>query len=246
MIINPIPQHIQVLVDREELQLPYDLQQSINACWDTVAKEKPYLTRGEIFTISHMNWTEKELQITLQKTDYAHFLFSKGLSFDHPYRCRGVVANGVFLTSDGYFVIGEMNTHTSTPGRLQFVAGGIDSSDLKGDVVDLLGSLHRESQEELGIDLTDSNLVASVIPEFIVQWQSIALIYQIELAIDSRQLQLHYENFESTLLGEGIAPEFSSIIFIHVDQLSHFLKADPREKLEFLPRVLEQLCGETG
>jgi len=39
------------------------------------------------------------------------------------------------LTSDGYFVIGEMNAFTSTPGRLQFVAGGIDASDLQGNVV---------------------------------------------------------------------------------------------------------------
>jgi len=243
MIINPIPQQIQVLVDREGLKLPYDLQQSINAYWDIIAKEKPHLTRGEIFTISDMNWTEEELRITLQKTDYAHFLFSKGLSIDHTYRCRGVVANGVFLTSDGYFVIGEMNTHTSTPGRLQFVAGGVDRNDLKGDVVDMLGSLLRESQEELGVDLTDSNLAARVTPKFIVQWQSIALIYLIELVIDSRQLQLHYENFESTLFRDGITPEFSSIIFIHADQLSEFLKTDPRDKLEFLPRVLEELSG---
>jgi hypothetical protein len=63
----------------------------------------------------------REANITLHKTDYAHFLYSRQLSPDHPFKCRTVAANGVVMTSDGYFVIGEMGACTSTPGRLQFV-----------------------------------------------------------------------------------------------------------------------------
>lgn len=243
MIIKPIPKSIQVTVDREELLLPYSLQESINTYWDSLIVEKPHLTRGEIFSISHMSLSEEELKITLQKTDYAHFLFSKHLSTDHKYKCRGVVANGVILTKDRYFVIGEMNTCTSTPGRLQFVAGGIETSDLQGDTV-MFGSLLREIQEEIGLDLTDSKLVSRVTPKYIVQWQSIALVYLIELSIDSHQLKLHYANFESTILSQGITPEFSSIVFVRANHVSTFIKTDLRSKLDFLPKVLEELCTE--
>ena len=101
------------------------------------------------------------------------------------------------LTSDGYFVIGEMNAFTSTPGRLQFVAGGIDASDLQGNVVNMLESLSRESREEIGIDLADSKLVSNVTPKYIVEWNAASLVYLIELAIDSRQLKSHYDDFEN-------------------------------------------------
>lgn len=245
MKIQPIPKSIQVTVNREELHLPYSLQESINTFWDSWTKEKPYLTRGDIYSISHMSLFEEELKITLQKTDYAHFLYSKQkLSADHRYKCRGVVANGVILTKDGYFVIGEMNTHTSTPGRLQFIAGGIDTSDIRGNVVNMFENLSRESQEEIGIDLTDSNVVSEVTSKYIVHWQSIALVYLIELIIDSHELKLHYDSFESKLLSKSIIPEFSSIVFVHANRLSEFLKNDQRSKLDFLPKVLEQLSGE--
>ncbi|MEK4038913.1 hypothetical protein MHH49_15385 [Paenibacillus sp. FSL F4-0122] len=245
MIIKPMPESIQVTVDRDELLLPYSLQQSINSFWDSLTKEKPYLTRGEIFSIKTMSLSEEELKITLQKTDYAHFMFSKLLNIDHPYKCRGVVANGVILTKDRYFVIGEMNTRTSAPGRLQFVAGGIEASDLQGDVVHMFGSLIRESQEEIGINLTDSKLVSRVTPKYIVQWQSIALVYLIELTIDSSQLKLHYDSFESTLLSRGITPEFSTIVFVHANYISTFLDNDLRCKLDFLPKVLEEICADS-
>lgn len=47
------------------------------------------------------------------------------------------------------------------------VAGGIETGDLQGDVVNIFGSLIRESQEEIGIDLSDSKLVSRVTPKYI-------------------------------------------------------------------------------
>ncbi|MGQ7889162.1 NUDIX hydrolase [Paenibacillus sp. WC2504] len=244
MLIKPIPKSIQVTVDREELHLPNTLQKLINIYWDSLTKEKPYLTRGDIYSISHTSLFEEEMKITLQKTDYAHFLYSKQLSANHKYKCRGVVANGVILTKDGFFVIGEMNTHTSIPGRLQFVAGGVETSDIQGNVVNMFDNLSRETQEEIGIDLTNSNVVSRVTSKYIVHWQSIALIYLIELSIDSHELKLHYDSFESGLLSKSIIPEFSSIVFVHAERISEYLKNDQRSKLDFLAKVLEQLSEE--
>ncbi|GMK37597.1 hypothetical protein PCCS19_06510 [Paenibacillus sp. CCS19] len=243
MLINPIPEIIQVTIDSEEINLPFTFQEVINGYWESLIKQKPYLTRGVIYSVSHMSLVDAELKVTLQKTDYAHFLYSKQLSTNHIYKYRGIVANGVLLTKDGYFVIGEMNTHTSTPGRLQFIAGGIEESDIHGDVVHIIESLSRESQEEMGIDL-NSNMVSRVTPKYIVHWQSIALVYLIELAIDSHELKLHYDRFENRLLSNSIIPEFSSIVFVRAERLSQFLKNDQRTKLDFLPKVLEQLSSE--
>jgi 8-oxo-dGTP pyrophosphatase MutT (NUDIX family) len=244
MIVKPIPRNIHVTVERESFLLLNSLQESINEFWELLIKENPYLTRGEIFSIKNMSWSEEELNITLQKTDYAHFLFSQQLNSDNKYKCRSVVANGVILTSDGYFVIGEMNTFTSAPGRLQFVAGGIDSSDLQGNVVNMFESLSRESQEEIGIDLADSKLVSKVTPKYIVEWKAISLVYLVELSIDSQQMKLHYNDFENGLISKGITPEFSSIIFVPTNQVLTFLNNDPRSKLEFLPKVLVEISKD--
>ncbi|WP_274652786.1 hypothetical protein [Paenibacillus humicola] len=127
---------------------------------------------------------------------------------------------------------------------LQFVTGGIERSDFQGNAVNLLGSLSREAKEEIGIDLTDSKLVSRVMPKYMVQWGSIALVYLIELAIESHELKLHYGLFESTLLHKGITPEFASLILVHTSQMSDFLKNDLRSKLDFLPVVLEEICKE--
>ncbi|XEC96698.1 hypothetical protein AB6A23_09280 [Paenibacillus tarimensis] len=120
--IKPIPQNIQITVDQEEYYLPYNLQESINNYCDSLILEKPYLTRGEIFSIKTMSLSNQELRITLQKTDYAHLSFSQHMHINEKFKCKSVVANGVMLTKDRYFIIGEMNALTSTPGRLQFVA----------------------------------------------------------------------------------------------------------------------------
>lgn len=77
-----------------------------------------------------------------------------------------------------------------------------------------------------------------------MEWKAIALVYFIELAIDSDQLKSRYDNFEKELLGKGISPEFSSIIFVHENDISTFLKNDRRPKLDFLPKVLEEICNE--
>lgn len=62
-----MPKRIQVTVDHEDLHLPYTIQESINTYWDSLTKEKPYLTRGDIYSISHTSLFEEEMKITLQK-----------------------------------------------------------------------------------------------------------------------------------------------------------------------------------
>ncbi|WJH33490.1 hypothetical protein N6H14_26140 [Paenibacillus sp. CC-CFT747] len=114
VIVKSIPKKIQITVDKEEFHLPLNLQKSINNYWDSLIKEKPYLTRGEIFLIKRMSLSNEELKITLQKSDYAHFMFSQRLITENKYKCRSVVANGVIPTKDGYFVSCEMISNIFT------------------------------------------------------------------------------------------------------------------------------------
>lgn len=239
--IQSIPNRIRVTVDREPLRLPAQLQERVDDYWLELVRQKPHLIRGGIYSLKTMHDAGSELSITLERTDYAHFAYARHAALDERWKCSVVVANGVVRTSDGCYVLGEMGAETFTPGKLQFIAGGIDRRDVHDDTVDLLGSLSREAQEEMGLDLADSHLVARVIPAYLVEWRSIALICLIELAVDAEAFAAHYERYVQRLRRRGGVPEFSSITFVHAGRIDKFLADDPRPKLDFLPLVLKTI-----
>jgi len=62
------------------------------------------------------------------------------------------VALGALRASDGAFLLGVMNSHTLNAGKVYFPAGVPDPSDIVDGMVDLDGSVRRETAEETGLD----------------------------------------------------------------------------------------------
>jgi 8-oxo-dGTP pyrophosphatase MutT (NUDIX family) len=241
-IIKRISTEINLTVSDEPLNLSASLQESINLYWDSLMESGKTYQRGEIFSIKEVVETGEALHILLYKTDYAHFLFSRHCEIPSNVKCRVVVANGVIRTQDNFLILGQMNRQTAQPGRLQFIAGGIDVvEDVREDSVDILATLIREAKEEVGIDLTDRNLVLKVEPKYIVQRENIGVVFMVQLAIDSLEFQKRYEQYENNLIKMGIEPEFSSIELLSADHASvaNFLKLDERPKAEYVIAVLE-------
>ena len=243
--IKKIPSDVTLTVADEPLLLPDTLQESIESYWETLQSGGKVFHRGVVYSIKGMCETEDKLSVTLHKTDYAHFSYTKNGNMTDPYKCRVIVANGVLITKDHRFMLGEMNDWTATPGRIQFVAGGIDEEDIHGGRVDIAGTLKREVQEEVGIDLDDPHVVVSVKPRYIVHWGNIALVYMIQLRIDSAEFMKRYETFEQSLKEAGHKPEFASIVQLPADRVavSDFLERDERPRSDFLTAVLEEETG---
>ncbi|MFS1512195.1 NUDIX hydrolase [Chengkuizengella sp. SCS-71B] len=240
--VKKIPINVKITVSEKHMDLPQSLQQSINLYWDSLIKSGETFHRGDIFSIKKIKETENELLVTLHKTDFAHFLYTKRHNIQEKFSCPVIVANGLILTKDNYYILGKMNNQTTNPTRIQFIAGGIDNNDIHGDTVDMLGSLIREAKEEIGIDLKEQNLVAKVEPRYLVHWGNIALVYFIQLNMDSLEFQNRYEQFEIALHEKGIDPEFSSIVLLSADSdsVSDFFKYDNNPKLDFLSPVLKE------
>jgi hypothetical protein len=84
------------------------------------------------------------------ETDYASLLAWRDWGW--PDRdVYNVFGMGALRGSDGVYVLGEMGRHTANAGRIYFAAGTPDLSDLRGNDVDIAGSIVREMTEETGL-----------------------------------------------------------------------------------------------
>ncbi|QWC23716.1 NUDIX hydrolase [Bacillus haikouensis] len=240
--LNKIPGALAITVLEDGMPLPDSLKESINAYWNSLLEKGKPFHRGDVFSIKELTETENELRVTLQRTDFAHFIYDKHFNLPDEFKCRVIVANALILTRDNHFVMGQMNKRTANPGRVQFIAGGIDGSDVKENTVDIMGCLFRETSEEVGLDLNDQNLVLNIEPRYVVHWGNIALIYLIKMNIDSAEFLAHYEQFETSLRDRKETPEFSSIQLLPAEpeSISRFFEQDERPRVDFLGDVLKR------
>ena len=165
-----MPAKLNITISEEAMYLPPSIQESIDSYWASLEESGHSFYRGDIFSIKEMKETGDELSVVLERTDFAHFIYCKHCGLPDCYKCRVAAVNGLILTADNQYVMGEMNGQTANPGYVQFVAGGIDRRDIRGNKVDVRGSLFREMKEEIGIDGNDTSLVLRVEPRYIVYW----------------------------------------------------------------------------
>ena len=237
--IHRMPPQVTITVSEDRMVLPASLQENIDAYWMSLRGHSFH--RGDIFSIKEMKETEHELNVSLERTDFAHFIYGKHCGIPDQYKCRVATANALIITADDQFVMGVMNAHTANPGYVQFVAGGIDSKDIHDNKVDIRGSLIREMKEEIGLDGHDRSLVSQIEPRYIVHWGNIALVFLVRLNLEAAAFQALYGEYEKSLLDKGMTPEFTSIVYVPADErsVSDFFEYDERPKWPFLRLVLE-------
>ena len=88
------------------------------------------------------------------ETDFASFIAWRDWGYPDAEVFNGF-GMGAIRTSDGAFLLGEMDDHTANAGKIYFPAGTPDPSDRLGSVVDLAGSVAREVLEETGLAPSD-------------------------------------------------------------------------------------------
>jgi 8-oxo-dGTP pyrophosphatase MutT (NUDIX family) len=117
-------------------------------------REKPKLWNGRVLLGRDPVFEGERFSASYFETDFASFLAWRDWGFpDH-----GVFNGfgmGALLASDGAFALGEMGEHTANAGRIYFPSGTPDLDDVRGDALDIEGSVARELEEETGLTAAD-------------------------------------------------------------------------------------------
>jgi 8-oxo-dGTP pyrophosphatase MutT (NUDIX family) len=127
----------------------------IHSNWQTLTAANPALFNGRVLLQYERRIEAGVLHARYLETDYSAFLAWR--DFGWPDKdIRNGFALAALRTRDGAYLLGEMAGHTANPGKIYFAAGTPDPADITPDGrVDLLGSLLRELEEEMGLSAAE-------------------------------------------------------------------------------------------
>jgi 8-oxo-dGTP pyrophosphatase MutT (NUDIX family) len=148
--------------------------------------EKPQLWNGRVLLARNPVFSQGVFRASYFETDFASFM---------AWRDWGSPGSGVFDAfgmgalrgSDGAFVLGEMASHTANAGKIYFAAGTPDLDDVKGETVDIAGSVAREVEEETG--LTPADYRADADWHCVVCGAAIAMIRRLNVDMPGERLR---------------------------------------------------------
>jgi 8-oxo-dGTP pyrophosphatase MutT (NUDIX family) len=237
--------NINVYYSNEKVILPKDYSDEVEKHWNLLLQSGEKFFRGDSYTITKMETNDDTVNIYVQLTNYAHFLYTIHKNTYTEHDCRVIYTSVLIETSDKKFVLGEMNVGTAFPHKLQFIGGGIDKNDIKGNILDLEHNIKKEILEELGIDVKNKNVVKEVRPCFLKSGGDnnfLSAIFKMDLLIDEEQFGDMFNNYNESLISKGETPEIKSLIFIQADRRSvnGFINTDNREKdSNVIPTLIE-------
>ena len=133
----------------------------------------PQLFNGRVLLARHPVFSAGRFSADFFETDFASFLAWRDWGFPDASVFNGF-GMGALRCSDGAFVLGEMGRHTANAGRIYFPSGTPDLDDIRGDAVDIAGSIAREIEEETG--LTPADYRAGAAWDCVVSGAAIAMI----------------------------------------------------------------------
>jgi 8-oxo-dGTP pyrophosphatase MutT (NUDIX family) len=129
----------------------------IDAHFVVKQREKLGLWNGRVLLARKPEFAGERFAASYFETDFASFLAWRDWGFPDKEVFNGF-GMGALRCADGTFVMGEMGGHTANAGRIYFPAGTPDLDDIKGDTVDIAGSVLREVGEETGLGPADYQL----------------------------------------------------------------------------------------
>jgi 8-oxo-dGTP pyrophosphatase MutT (NUDIX family) len=126
----------------------------IDAHFSEERRERPNLWNGRVLLGRNPVFADGRFSADYFETDFASFLAWRDWGFPDNGVFNGF-GMGALLSNDGVFALGVMGQHTSNAGRIYFPSGTPDLDDVRGETLDIEGSIAREVEEETGLKPAD-------------------------------------------------------------------------------------------
>ena len=220
----------------------------IKSHWEKAYSKNPKLFNGEIFSADFINYVDKYILVTVVETDYAHYLCTKDHEFLLDSPCCTVAFGAIIITNDNYFVFGKMANHTSFPGIIQCIGGGIDKSDtfdgLNG-YISPTKTILREIKEEIGLTLSEP--VKPLIPGYIITRDDKSMFgacYTIKINIPLNEVINIYNRYNAS---EGFNGEIENVIHVKRNSIAaeEFLSMRA-QRVDYLEEIIRNETSETS
>jgi 8-oxo-dGTP pyrophosphatase MutT (NUDIX family) len=175
----------------------------IDAHFDVKRRDKS-IWNGRILLGRDPDFTAARFSARYFDADFASFLAWRDWGFPDGGIFNGF-GMGALRCSDGAFILGEMGRHTANAGRVYFPSGTPDLDDIRGNAVDIAGSIAREVEEETGLKPTEYHACAHW--DCVVSGAVIAMIKKLNVDLTGEALRAR---IEANLAGQR-QPELSAI-----------------------------------
>jgi len=195
-------------------------------------REKP-IWNGRVLLGRDPVFAAGRLSASYFETDFSSFLAWRDWGFPDAGVFNGF-GMGALRSSDGAFVLGEMGQHTSNAGRVYFPSGTPDLDDIRGDAVDISGSVAREVLEETGLAPADYRPHAHW--DCVVSGRALAMIRILDVDLTGEALRARIE----ANLARQDQPELSAIHLVRAAR--DLTAAMPR----FVTAFVEQQFAASG
>ncbi len=248
IIISEFNNKLKVYYTNEKNSLPEEYSEKVKRHWGNLLSSGKKFFNGDVFTINNIVVSENGIKILVGLTDYAHFLYTIHKNKYEDTDCRVIHTSVLIQTSDNKFAIGEMNEDTAFPFKLQFIGGGIDKDDIKGDIIDLEHNIKKEVLEELGIKVENKSIVKSLKPCYLKsggESNFLSAIFKMELLVDEYELKKLLRRHNEDLASKMEMQEIRDLIFLDAkkEAIMEFVSKDKREKDGNLIATLEAAIG---
>lgn len=228
----------------KKMDLPEGLKRKIEEFWKTQIEENPHLFNGKVWNVTGKEENLQSIQLILEETDYAHYLYDERHGVEEEYACHNL-SGGVFIeTIDGFAVVGELDETTSYPRCLQVSGGGIDPEQDKVDgEFDIIKTAERELKEELNLDLKDKKHIQSYrfkyleVPEG--SRHSYCVILRAKANFTAAQLEQHFREYKAYLEESSGEIEFSKLHFLTIGKAVEELERLENPKRIYVKQLLE-------
>jgi 8-oxo-dGTP pyrophosphatase MutT (NUDIX family) len=157
----------------------------IDAHFAARQREKP-IWNGRVLLGCNPAFTPGRFSADYFENDFASFLAWRDWGFPDAAVFNGF-GMGALRSADGAFLLGEMAGHTSNAGRVYFPSGTPDLDDIRGDTVNIAGSVAREVEEETGLTAADYRPRPHW--DCVVSGTAIAMIRILDVDISGEQLR---------------------------------------------------------